>query len=140
MGKNTSDMRHAGPEYKPDLLKNDNRSQPQNKAPFVSQINLDLINKLYKQNKELQKDNPEKEKAETKNLTTQSIPVSQISRIRDEYDPARPNDYESVLAEREKNRRKEEERIKELERMRIEEEITKSLSSPTSCNKHRYKE
>jgi len=117
--------KYAGPEYKPELLKNDSitKSPGQNKTPaFLSHLNLDLINKLYKQNKELQKDGQEKEKTETKNIS-QPITVTQISRIRDEYDPARPNDYEDVLVEREKMKKKEEEeRLKELERLRAIEE------------------
>mgnify|MGYP007051728706 CR=1 FL=1 len=113
-------------------MKNDSitKSPGQNKTPaFLSQLNLDLINKLYKQNKELQKDGQEKDKTETK-TTSQPITVTQFSRIRDEYDPARPNDYEDVLVEREKMRKKEEdERMKELERLRAIEEQARGNSN-----------
>ena len=63
---------------------------PKKRDESAPKVNLDLISKLYNQ----KVNNGESQILKTKK--------SQIGDILDEYDPARPNDYEQVL----KNRRK----------------------------------
>lgn len=116
-------------EQKSDSKKHE--SKPLNAPSFPGQINLDLLNKLYK-NKGLQKETNEKQEIKP----SQAISINSLQKIKDEYDPARPNDYESILEERQKLKLKEEEeeRLQEQERNRIIEEEAQSKKIKRSHN------
>lgn len=103
-------------------------------------LNLDLISNMYKQqiNQNQKKETPKKN---TENLISNEkvlIPLmkKEIKPTIEEYDPTKPNDYESLLGERMEKERK----MKELEkknRMEIEEpkynpEVLKMKPSPKS--------
>lgn len=106
--ENAGSVKHAGPKKVP---------------AFVPDINMQLINKLY-----ADKDLANKDKKEVKKPTapiTGDTVSHQFMKSRDEYDPARPNDYEVVLEERRKKQMEEEEqRQKALEKMEEEEFIS----------------
>jgi hypothetical protein len=60
---------------------------------FLSTLNLDRINDLYKRNKELNKESQESHDTKKK-ISSSTISITSIQQIKEEYDPARPNDYE----------------------------------------------
>ena len=74
-------------EKKPILIEQEPIRQRDESAP---KVNLDLISQLYKQKFKGDEPQPDKKK-------------SQIA-VLDEYDPARPNDYEQVLKNRKKRK------------------------------------
>ncbi len=93
---------------------------------FVPNIDLSLINKLYADkdlaNKDVNKD-ANKEKKDAKKTASESGAKIQLQKFRDEYDPARPNDYEKVLEDRTRRQKDEEEKkLKEMEKIQEEEE------------------
>ena len=99
---------------------------PKKVPAFVPDINMQLINKLY-----ADKDLANKDKKDVKkpaaSTTGDAVVSHQFMKSRDEYDPARPNDYEAVLEERRKKQMEEEEqRQKALEKMEEEEFISLS--------------
>ena len=94
---------------------------------FVPNIDLQFINKLYADkelaNKDINKEATKEKKEVKKPVSTpvESAATIQLSKLRDEYDPARPNDYETVLEERRRRQQEEEER-KQRESERMQEE------------------
>jgi len=100
---------------------------PKKIQPFAPNIDMSFINKLYADkdlaNKE-KKEDKDKEKKEVKKPVV--VPKAddasiKISKLREEYDPARPNDYEAVLEDRRRRQAEEEER-RQREAERIQEE------------------
>jgi len=90
---------------------------------FVPNIDLQFINKLYA-DKDLANKEANKDKKETKKPTVISAEDAtsiQLHKLREEYDPARPNEYEVVLEERRRKQQEEEER-KQREMDKIHEE------------------
>ena len=96
---------------------NKKEAGPKKIQPFAPNIDMSFINKLY-----ADKDLGNKEKKEEKKDTKKSTPVPiadnatiKIQKLREEYDPARPNDYEYVLEERRRRQAAEEEERKQRE-------------------------
>lgn len=108
------------------------------KEPAVFQkpdfkLNLDMISNMYKQNISQnsaisKKDTPKKSEGLVSSNEKVLIPLmkKEIKPLTEEYDPSKPNDYETLLAERnEKNRKlKEQERKLSLNSMDLEPPIT----------------
>lgn len=96
---------------------NKKEAGPKKIQPFAPNIDMSFINKLY-----ADKDLGNKEKKEEKKDTKKPAPAPiadnatiKIQKLREEYDPARPNDYEYVLEERKRRQAAEEEERKQKE-------------------------
>lgn len=105
---------------------NKKETGPKKIQPFAPNIDMSFINKLY-----ADKDLGNKEKKEEKKDTKKPAPAPiadnasiKIQKLREEYDPARPNDYEWVLEERRRRQAAEEEerKQKEAEELAMQEE------------------
>ena len=75
-------------------------------ADLVPKVDLDFINKLYNKNIDQKKDKDAEQKPVKK--ATVSNYVKPSYKVKDEYDPARPNDYEQIAYERDKKEKEEE--------------------------------
>jgi hypothetical protein len=82
--------------------------------PKFSDLNLARISNLYaskqqqqQQNKDQQQPSQQSVKTDEAKAAVESMPV-QLQRIKEEYDPARPNDFELVMAERRRKQIEEE--------------------------------
>ena len=91
------------------------RAGNQKKMPaFVPVVDMQFINKLYADKDLASKQSKDTKKVETTPITEPA--TLQFQKLRDEYDPARPNDYEAVLEERRRRQHEEElQRQKEIE-------------------------
>lgn len=92
-------------------------------------LNLDLINNMYKQQINPKKDTPTPKKSEVSTVSNEKVliplmkkdPVNNSNnKLNEEYDPAKPNDYEALLNERFEKERKQRE-AERKSKMDIEE-------------------
>jgi len=98
-----------------------------NKPDF--KLNLDLINNMYKQQINPKKDTPTPKKSEVTTISNEKVLIplkkkeimgNNMNRQNEEYDPSKPNDYESLVNERIEKERKQKE-IEKKSKMEIEE-------------------
>ena len=76
--------------------------------PLVSDFNLARIQNLYASKQQKIASKPEqKSSVQAISIANDNIP-SQLHKFREEYDPARPNDFEVVMEERKKKKLEEE--------------------------------
>lgn len=117
------------PKEKSNTGKTPNDEKPVFQKPDFK-LNLDLINNMYKQQINPKKDNPTPKKNEVSVSSVSNekvlIPLMKKENLipcnkqNEEYDPAKPNDYESLVHERSEKERKQRETEKKA-KMEIEE-------------------
>ena len=115
------------PKEKSNTSKTTNDEKPVFQKPDFK-LNLDLINNMYKQQINPKKDNPTPKKNEVSNVSNDKVLIPLMkkenlipyNKQNEEYDPAKPNDYESLVHERAEKERKQREAEKKA-KMEIEE-------------------
>lgn len=105
-------------------------------------LNLDLISNMYKQNigqnqPNIKKETPKKSE-NIPNITNEKvlIPLKKKEiKLNEEYDPSKPNDYETLLAERAEKSRKSKENERKNSNSTIEIEVESNSSAKKNSTK-----